>query len=113
MNHFEETQLDGVRVFRLSGALNQDGVRSILPEFRIAARAGGPVVVDLSGVDLINTPGLAVLIAANRDVKQAGGRMIVTQASALVDDALRRCLLDRVLTLVPDFGEAVERAKQM
>jgi anti-anti-sigma factor len=111
MIQLEQTQVDGVRILRLSGTLNQECVDNIQPEFRTAACEGGPVVVDLGGVDVINTPGLAILIAANRDVKQAGGRMVITQANERIDDALRRCLLHRILTLEPEFGAAVKKAK--
>jgi anti-anti-sigma factor len=68
--------------------------------------------VDLAQVDMLNTPAIAMFLGAHRMVKQQGGRLIFTGVQGMVDDLLRRCRLDTVLTIVPGMKEAVEWAKQ-
>jgi anti-anti-sigma factor len=103
---------DGVTVLRIAGSLNQPGVDSVESPFCELTGNARRVVVDLSSVDLVNTPAIAMFLGAHRTMKQAGGRLIFTGVRGLVEDLLHRCRLDTVLTIVPDLGEAVEWAKQ-
>jgi len=102
-----------VRVLRLKGSLTFAGVEEIGPAF--AAEAQGPVrlVVDLTDVDVIATPGITMLLTADRAVKQAGGRMILTGTRDFVQEVLRRCRLDTVWTVVRDPAEAIRQAGQV
>ena len=72
--------------------------------------SGGPVVVDLGGVDVIATTGITLLLVADRELKKAGGRMVIAGTRGLVRDVLLRCRLDKVLTLAPSAAEAVAAA---
>ena len=68
----EQSEAQGVRLLRLHGSLTQRGVNDVGPAFSAAMRSGGPVVVDLSGVDVIATTGITMLLVADRELKQAG-----------------------------------------
>jgi anti-anti-sigma factor len=107
------TETAGVRVLRLKGSLTCEGVEEIGPAF--AAEAQGPVrlVVDLADVDMIATPGITMLLTADRALKQAGGRMILTGTRDFVQELLRRCRLDSVWTVVRDPAEAIRQAGQV
>jgi anti-sigma B factor antagonist len=105
-----QSKIDGVSVLRVTGNLDHDGVDAIKSQFASQA-ASGPIVVDLTGVDLICTPGIGMLLAAHRESQRAGSRMIVAGARPRVAEVLRTCQLDRVLTLVPVAEEAVQQAK--
>ena len=105
------SNVDGIRVIHLSGTLNQRGVDEIEPSFTAEAKQGGALVVDLSGVDIINTPGLAILLSAHREAQRSGGRMILTGISTDLRDLLRRCQLDRIFVVVPQQDEAIAQAK--
>jgi len=108
-----ETDNDGgVTVVKLTGSLNQQGVEAVEPPFAQATGLSQRMVIDLSRVDVVNTPAIAMFLGAHRTMKQAGGRLIFTGVRGLVEDLLHRCRLDTVLTIVPDLGEAVEWAKQ-
>lgn len=103
---------DGVTVVRINGSLNQHGVDAVESPFSLATGNATRVVIDLSKVDLVNTPAIAMFLGAHRTMKQQGGRLIFTGIQGMVEDLLRRCRLDTVLTIVPDMREAVEWAKQ-
>jgi anti-anti-sigma factor len=111
----EQGVTDGVRVVRLVGSLSQKGVADVSSSFVGAVRgegAGGLVVVDLSGVDVIATTGITLLLVADRELKKAGGRMVIAGTRGLVRDVLLRCRLDKVLTFSPSAAEAIQAARQ-
>lgn len=108
----EQTESDGVRLVRLSGSLTQKGVTDVGPAFSAAVRGGGRVVVDLSGVDLIATTGITMLLVADRELKEAGGAMVIAGTRGIVRDVLLRCRLDKVLTLAPTPDAGVESVRE-
>lgn len=112
MATLEQIGAEGVTVVRISGSLDQHGVDTIESAFSRATGASNRVVVDITGVDIVNTPAIAMFLGAHRMMKQAGGRLIFTGVHGMVDELLRRCRLDTVLTIVPGSGEAIEWAKQ-
>ena len=110
----EQGEADGVRVVRLNGSLSQKGVADVGASFAAAVRgegAGGTVVVDLRGVDVIATTGITLLLVADRELRKAGGRLVLAGTGGLVRDVLLRCRLDKVLTLVPSVDEAIRAAR--
>ena len=106
-----QNESEGVRVLRISGSLNHEGVEPVETPFESATPAGARVVVDLSEVDMMTTPGIAMLIAASKRVEGSAGKFVVTGAKGFVADLLHRCRLDTVLTLVPSAGEATDVAR--
>jgi anti-anti-sigma factor len=111
MATLDQTETDGVKVLRLTGSLNQHGVDTIESAF-VEATNSRRVVVDLTQVDLVNTPAIAMFLGAHRMVQKSGGRLIFTGIQGMVEDLLRRCRLDTVLTIVPGMREAIEWARQ-
>jgi anti-anti-sigma factor len=111
-----QTESDGVAVLRVVGPLTQEGVEPIREAFdRATGGAPGtprPVVVDLTGVPMMTTPGISMLLKAAGRMRDAGGRLMVTGARGIVDDLLRRCRLDAVLHVVADPDEAVRAARE-
>jgi anti-anti-sigma factor len=128
-----ETPAQGVRLVRLKGSLTQKGVADVGPAFAAAVRgsagatasppadgatgaaalaAGETVVVDLSAVDVIATTGITLLLVSDRELKKAGGRMVLAGTRGLVRDVLLRCRLDKVLTLAPSAEEAIQATRQ-
>jgi anti-anti-sigma factor len=112
MASFESNDDGGVTVVRITGSLNQHGVDAVESPFCELTGLSRRMVVDLSHVDLVNTPAIAMFLGAHRAMKQAGGRLVFTGITGMVGDTLTRCRLDTVLTIVPDVQEAVEWAKQ-
>lgn len=99
-------------VLRIAGSLNQHGVDTVESPFSEAMSIARRLVVDLSQVDVVNTPAIAMFLGAHRTMRQAGRQIVFTGVQDMVQDLLRRCRLDTVLTIIPDPHEAVERAKQ-
>ena len=100
-------EVEGVRLLRLSGSLTQSGVESLSPDFDAALPDGSRAVVDLADVDLITTPGLTLIIAATKRLRDSRGRVVFTAAQEGVLNMLRRCRLDEVIELADDQQQAV------
>jgi anti-anti-sigma factor len=66
---------------------------------------GGTVVVDLSGVDFVDSSGLGALVQANRMARERGTRLILV-ASPPVRRLLRVTALDTVLETVDSLAAA-------
>ena len=67
----------------------------------------GDLVVDLSGVELVDATGLGVLLGADRRAKLVGRRIVLRDASPRVMRILRVTRLYRVLTLDAQVAQAV------
>ena len=61
----------------------------------------GDLVVDVSGVDLVDATGLGVLLGAHRRAGQAGRRVVLRDASPRLLRILRVARLHRVFALEP------------
>jgi anti-anti-sigma factor len=112
----DQSKSDGITVLRLEGSLTQAEVAQIEQQFLEAtsARPGAApprTVVDLTNVDLITTPAIAMFLAAVRPAEQAGGRVVFSGARKMINDVLHRCRLDAVFTIVPTVQEAIQKAR--
>jgi anti-anti-sigma factor len=84
----------------LSGRLDVSAVAEVRAALHQAIDSGtGDLVVDLSGVELLDATGLGVLLGADRRAKQVDRRIVLRDASPRVLRILRVTRLHRVLTL--------------
>lgn len=65
---------DGVHL-QVTGEVDIVGIEDVREQLPAAATGGGDVLLDLSGVTLLDSTGLAGLLALARDVHQGGGRL--------------------------------------
>jgi anti-anti-sigma factor len=65
------------------------------------AEGSGPLVVDISGVELLDATGLGVLVGAHRRARLDGRELVLRGASARVARLLKVTRLDRVIVLAP------------
>ncbi len=72
------------------------------------AEKGADVVVDLTRVDIMNSSGLGMLVAASRSVKAAGGTLAIAGANEALQKLLRMTRLDTVFAQYETRDDAVE-----
>jgi anti-sigma B factor antagonist len=105
----DEHRDDGMVVLRLEGELDlvtADRVRDRLDE---AARSRSDVLLDLSGVEFLDSTGLRLLVSADLRAKQEGWRLLLRRGPAHVHRVFEITLLEERLTFVPDGdGEGQE-----
>ncbi|HEX8914808.1 MAG TPA: STAS domain-containing protein [Humisphaera sp.] len=101
-----ETRHGDVTLLRIAGGLTFEGVTPVSRPVE-SATGGGRVVIDLTDVPVVTTPGLSLLLGAQKRLTHAGGRLVLSGLTPNVQDLLRRCRLDRVFTIAPDADAAV------
>lgn len=94
-----ETGTDGGLVV-LSGRLDARGAGPARDTLHAALAAGsGRLVVDLSGVELLDATGLGVLVGAHRRARLEGRELVLSAAPPRVARLLSLTRLDRVITV--------------
>jgi len=103
-----EHERDGVVVLTVAGELDLATAPRLRDRLtRLATQGPSAVVVDLSGVVLMDSVGLGVLIGGMCRVESLGARFAVVCPPGRPRDLLVRCRLDRVLSLVDDEPAAL------
>jgi anti-sigma B factor antagonist len=84
----------------VSGRLDVHNASDVRDALHAAIDAGtGDLVVDVSGVELVDATGLGVLVGAHRRATNAGRRVVLREAGPRVMRILRLTRLHRVLTV--------------
>jgi anti-sigma B factor antagonist len=109
----EEALDDESVVIRVAGEIHA----TTAPEFseRLnAAIAGGKtgVILDLTGVEFIDSTGLSVLLNGLRRVTRARGSMVLACANPTVLRLFEITKLDSTFEIVPSCDEAIARLRQ-
>jgi anti-anti-sigma factor len=100
-----------VTIIRFGGALTGPEVREIEPQFnQVAMVPGKRLVIDLAGVEMLNTPALTVFVSAAMFQRPRKGKVVFTGVEGVVERLLRVCRLDTVLHVVKDKQAAIEEA---
>ena len=92
----------------LTGRLDVSAAAEVRAVLHEALDIGtGDLVVDLSGVEVVDATGLGVLLGADRRAKLVGRRIVLRDAAPRVRRILRVTRLHRVLTLDTPVAQAV------
>jgi anti-sigma B factor antagonist len=73
---------DGVTVLFVSGEVDLAGSPHLGKALDAAQSPGAPLVVELSGVDFIDSAGLRALVQAELDAAKLGGRLLIVPSPA-------------------------------
>jgi anti-anti-sigma factor len=92
----------GVTNVVLRGRLDTAGADSIDLKFNAIAGSKRAIVVDLSGVTLLTSLGIRVLLLGARAVKSKGGKLVILAPDANIRSVLQTAKTD---TLVPVFDD--------
>jgi anti-anti-sigma factor len=105
----EDTGADLRRIV-IAGRLDSIGTNAVAP--RLAELVAAPkkgVVVDLSAVEFLASPGIGVLISSAKTVKERGGRLVlVVGESSAVMMSLKSTGIDQ---LIPAFRNASDAGR--
>ena len=117
MSHFDQQIMDsGVVVVRPTGRLNMTAARMLREELHaLVASGSNRVVVDLSGIDFVDSSGLGAMISGLRAARKSGGDLCITAPNRQAVAVLELTNLKRVLRVSPspegafDDGKGPER----
>ena len=108
--NMEVSDAEGGTVVKLAlrGRLDTAGVDRVETRFLAMAVSGGrDAVVDLSGVELITSMGIRMLISAARGMGQRQTRLVLFGAQDLVREVLETAAIDTLVALVPAEADAL------
>lgn len=102
-------EAEGVTVISLDGSvLGGPDATALNDELhRLVEKKRKNIVLDLSGVNTMNSSGLSMLIAALQTVKSAGGSLKIAAASKKIESLLVITKLSTVFELHPSVKKAV------
>jgi anti-anti-sigma factor len=106
------TELDDhTSCVRLVGKLDAPGVDRIDTRFTAAVAARGRhAIIDMSGVTLLTSMGIRLLISTARALSQKGAKMVLFGAQPLVQEGLNHTALDQIIAVAETEAEAHEKA---
>jgi anti-sigma B factor antagonist len=100
---------DGAVVLSLSGELVFETARKVEKELRtIEERKPDTLAVDLSGLSMIDSTGLALVVSADSRARGEGRRLVVIQGPDSVQRVFRMTRLDDRLDMVPSVDVALD-----
>ena len=98
-------------VLRVSGRLDQDTCEAfrgdLMKEVEAAARAGGGVVLDLSGLEYVSSAGLRCFMLASRQAKQHQMKIYVAALQPMVREIFEISHFNLIFQVFPTVREAL------
>jgi anti-sigma B factor antagonist len=110
MTEFPTRTIDsGVVVVRPEGRLNMVAAPALRKELNgLVGDGNARLVVDLSGIEFIDSSGLGALISGLKAARQAGGDLRIAAPTQQVRTVLEITNLNRVLTAYPAADSAFD-----
>ena len=109
-----EEELDETMVvIRVAGEIHSTTAPEFSERLNAAIERGKKgVVLDLTGVEFIDSTGLSVLLNGLRRVTRVRGAMVIACANPTVLRLFEITKLDSTFDIVPDCDEAIDRIRQ-
>ncbi len=97
----------GIRLIKLSGALDMNGTYAIEVEFvRHCTGQNIRVLVDLSKVNYISSIGIPMLVNSAKSVTKHGGRLGLLNPQKAVEDVLELAGIPAIIPIYTDLAAA-------
>jgi len=104
-------QENGTAVLSLTGELVFETARKVERELRvIEERKPTALAIDLSGLSMIDSTGLALVVSADSRARSEGRRLMVVEGPDSVQRVFRMTRLDDRLDIVPSLEAGLEGA---
>lgn len=105
--------LDDVVVVHVDGDVDVSQTLALRDTLAEALGDGSrKVLVDLAGVEFIDSAGIGLLVTAHRRAQGAQGALVVSGVTPTVARVLQLTRTDRVLTVLPSLQEGVEALRR-
>jgi len=108
------TQQEDVTIVALEGNLmggpDATSLNSRIHE--LIEQGNNRIVIDLSGVEFMNSSGLGLLLGTTSAVRNAGGVLTIANASAKVETIIKIAKLGAILRTHPSLDDAIAHVKK-
>ena len=101
---------DDIRVIELRGRLDLNGTLGIEKLFSLHTLVSpqGKVIVDLQQLEFLTSAGICMLVRNARELNDRKGRMILLNASPMIEDVLRVAHVEGMLPHTQSIESAVQ-----
>lgn len=100
LHHTTEEANDGALVLKVVGSLDAMTAPDLLPVIERLTEENRPrIIVDLAGLELIDSSGVAAIVALYKRARSNGGQVNVTNARAQPLAILKLLRMDRVFAI--------------
>jgi len=103
--------LNGAACLAVKGELDLAGVASFLGYLTKASDGGANVVLDLSGLDYIDSSGINALLDAQRRFSTTGHQIVLAAVSPRIQRILQIVALEQVIPVYPTLDAAMKRLR--
>jgi anti-sigma B factor antagonist len=94
-------------VLALEGKLDNAGSDTLKAVLLPLLSSGGSVALDFARIDYVTSSGFRVLLQAEKEQRQRGGRLLIAHLSPALRNFFEIAGLHTVLRLVPDLEAAL------
>jgi len=106
---YTTSERNGTAVLALSGELVFETARKVERELRvIEERKPTALAIDLSGLSMIDSTGLALVVSADSRARSEGRRLLVVEGPDSVQRVFRMTRLDDRLEIVPSLETGLD-----
>lgn len=105
----QEEISDGIVIVKLKGRLDASATKDIKEKVRLLAKDKQlNLVIDMGGIDFIDSSGLGVLVASLRTVNKIGGDIKIASLQDQVRSIFELTRLHRLFEIFDDSGTAAK-----
>lgn len=108
--HFKAVALDNPQCMlcELSGSIELGSTLALDRQLNLLVQNGQRcLVIDMKAVDFINSQGLGIFLAVNKNLNRQGGGLIIIGAKCRVADAIELTGLDQAVSVYADLAHAL------
>jgi len=110
---FSEEKVDGVIVLGISGKINTEASEDLLSKMTDLIDSGARhLILDLSGVDYINSSGLRVLLTVAKRMTDLSGKIALAHVTELIYQVLHVSGCTSHIAVYPSREEALKGLKE-
>ena len=103
-----QRNLNGAVCLTLTGELDLASVSILQAQFKAMARIEGDVIVDMNGLDYIDSTGAKTLLDARRQLSRAGRRIVLAAVQPMARRIIDVMGLEKAIPIFPTVEAALE-----
>ena len=97
----------GISKLVLTGSMNEQGAREVESQFNEILKTTNKVIVDLKDVHFLASRGMRTLVMSARLLREKGGKLVLVNPQALVEEVMKTAGIDTIVPIAPDLSAAI------
>jgi anti-anti-sigma factor len=99
---------NGILKLVLTGRMNEQGAWEVESQFNeILKTRTNKVIIDLKDVHFLASRGMRTLVMSARLLREKGGKLVLVNPQALVEEVMKTAGIDTIVPIAPDLSAAI------